>query len=234
MRHRRKPFPAVFLFFFPFILIVIVLMGLSFALGFVVRPYSATGEPSHDPLAILHIRPQPTDDGYNDVSHWKTYTNTVNGYSVRYPPDWVRDTSASEIPITTDTTDTAILRIAKDGTVWELDINPSAYHTDSFIRNPFICGDDVYTEENESEKKCIMRKDKTPLSVMGVSLSKELYTQYGSTYTYYVRLIDPKSGIPSVVIDGTQYYVSYSGDSLNENIKTLDTISRTLTLLPND
>lgn len=63
------------------ILIIMVVAGGAFYFGRQTTPKPQT----QNPVVTSTPQPSPSPD---ETSNWKTYTNTKNGYSFKYPSDW--------------------------------------------------------------------------------------------------------------------------------------------------
>lgn len=69
---------------FPLILIVLIVVAVG---GYFLYQQQNKSTPSTPPAQTV-TQPSSTS---KETANWKTYTNTIDGYSIKYPTDWIVD-----------------------------------------------------------------------------------------------------------------------------------------------
>lgn len=169
----------------------------------------------------------PTKSNQDD--NWKVYTNTVHKYSVKYPADWIIDTSSADNIETYESSvccNTAFLTISNGLVTWKLSIN-----------QPYS-GFQAPSECQPGPNQC-STVDK-PMTVLDYHVNRTIYRLNSSNKIIKAEMMTSNGhpgfgqigfSTPNVEANHIKYFLEYSGSEIDKQIDTLDAISASLEVI---
>ncbi len=179
------------------ILIAVIIAGGAYYLGRQTTPKSSPAVVSQTPQPTPSPTPDasPVPNGTGETANWKTYTNTVYQYSLKYPPHWQ-------------------YIICQSSNNFYFDPNPACetddpgvltLHIDNEIKQPLINISDefqavskkVVTIGNEQGEKILVEKVKPAPGADKITIAA--VTHNGKTYTFNLQDINEENTLDQIL-----------------------------------